>query len=193
MRLFCDSDGFSDAAEEYGSRIREPDSTSNLMFLIRQYMSSKPESRDSSSGIHITGLILQFRMGRITPGRTGYLRRVLIFRLQMDELANLGAKKLNLDKLPPIAQWDLIYQKVRGDHHPEASKIMDIILESGIFKRPEGKYGMPGPGYPKPIMYLAYAILESGYDAEDAKGLIAQIKDLRYLDPEDLDGVGGIE
>lgn len=180
MNLFSNSDEFADATGGYGTTLRGFYSTVNMMFLIRQYSSSKPESSTSGWGIHIKGLILQYKMGKMSPANMASLRRLLIFRLQMNELADLIAKELNLTKLPPISQWDVRHQKLSGGHHPEAEKIMNMICDSGIFNRPRCAYGVPGPGYQKPSMYLAYAMVESKYDLEGAKDLIAGVKDLRY-------------
>ena len=179
MRLFKDSVDYAEVTGGYGTTMRGLNSTTNLMFLISQYISSKPESNESSSGIYVKGLIAQFRLGHITPENSWDLRRLLVSRLQMNELADIFAKKLGLNKLPPIAQWELKHQKLHGGHHPEASKIMKLVIESKIFSRPAGKSGMLGPGYLKPVMYLAYAMLESNKNAEDAKDLIAHIDGLR--------------
>lgn len=130
------------------------------------------------------GKILQFRMGKLTPTNTAKLRRLLIFRLRMNDLADQLVRILNLDKFPPISQWEIAHQKLHGGHLPEAEKIMDVIMESGIFSRPKGRYGMPGPSYQKPFMYLAYAMLEYNISAEVAKDLIDQVKHLRLgVDP----------
>ena len=109
------------------------------------------------------------------------LRRLLIYRLQMNQLADMCARRLRLDKLPPIGQWDLHHHKLVGGHDPMASKIMSVIHDSRIFALPEGKCsGMCGPSYQKPDMYLAYSMMTSGYNVKEAKGLLTQVEDLRW-------------
>lgn len=180
MAMFHNADEFADATGGYGSTMRGLHSSVNMRYLIRQYMLSKPGSDTSSWGIYVKGKILQFHMGKLTPTNTAKLRRLLMFRLQMNDLADQFVRILNIDTFPPISQWEIGHQKLYGDHLPEAEKIMDVIMESGIFSRPKGRYGMPGPSYQKPTMYLAYAMLESNINAEVAKDLIDQVKHLRF-------------
>ncbi|KAK2808266.1 hypothetical protein FQN50_004821 [Emmonsiellopsis sp. PD_5] len=178
MRLFRNPADFADATGGYGTTMRGLDSRLNMWFLIRQYTSSKPGSSSSGWGIYIKNQIFQFKTGSSSKEQTEALRRLLIFRLQMNQVADMLVTKLNINKLPPIREWDLRYQKVSGGHPPLARKFMALIKESGIFR---GDAGMYRPGYQKPVMYLAYSMLESGCrDDEEVAELMDKVKAFRF-------------
>ncbi|KAK2741081.1 hypothetical protein FQN55_008485 [Onygenales sp. PD_40] len=182
MRLFRNPDDFADATGGYGTTMRGLDSRLNMWFLIRQYTSSKPGSSSSSWGIYIKNMIFHFKTGSCSKEQTEALRRLLIFRLQMNQVADMLVTKLNINKLPPIREWDLRYQKVSGGHPPLAVKFMALIKESHIFSPPPGdNAGKFGPGYQKPVMYLAYSMLESGCRGEEEVAeLMDRVKAFRF-------------
>ncbi|KAL8941114.1 MAG: hypothetical protein Q9216_002446 [Gyalolechia sp. 2 TL-2023] len=148
-------------------------------FLARRYMSSFPGDDSQSKNIHLHSMIRQLNSGVLDNDITAIeeLRRQLLYRQWMTQLANQYATALNLNKLPPIERWDgRIPSSQQIENRFEVN--WTIIQEAQIFTRPDTGHGSAGWGhfYSKPMRYLAYSFALSDYETEEVKKLLSIVQ-----------------
>ncbi|KAI4170253.1 MAG: hypothetical protein LQ343_005136 [Gyalolechia ehrenbergii] len=162
---------YSDRTGGYGTTRRGI--RRSTYFLAHRYMSSLPGDNSMAKNIQLHNMIRRFNAGILDNDMTAIeeLRRHLLYRLWMLQRANQYAEALNLNKLPPIEQWD---GRVTDDRQMEKRYDTNwtIIQEANIFTRPDAGTGW-GQFYSKPMRYLAYSFALSGYEGEEVKKLLS--------------------
>ncbi|KAL8723310.1 MAG: hypothetical protein Q9225_000362 [Loekoesia sp. 1 TL-2023] len=163
---------FSDRTGGYGTTRRGIKSSTRI--LAQRYMSSFHGDDSSSNNIHLYNKIRQFFGGFIDHDirEIENLRSQLLYRIWMMQRANHYAQALNLNKLPPMHEWDgrvpdmSLASKYQNDN-------FSVINSARIFRRPDAADGSDwGRFYIIPIHYLAHAFAASGYGPDDVERLL---------------------
>ncbi|KAI4145497.1 MAG: hypothetical protein L6R39_003789 [Caloplaca ligustica] len=168
---------FSDRTGGYGTTRRGLKSSTRMLAV--RYMSSHPGDDNMAKNIHLHKMVRLFLGGAFDRNykEIERLRGQLLYRMWMMEKANEYTRGLNLNKLPPIHEWNgaipdpALAQKFQNEN-------FDVINAAKIFRRPdtaEGEHwGLP---YLKPMHYLAHAFAASGYGPEDVERLLQLVED----------------
>ncbi|KAL8761649.1 MAG: hypothetical protein Q9184_002233 [Pyrenodesmia sp. 2 TL-2023] len=163
---------FNDRTGGYGATQRGLRSSTKTLAL--RYLSSFPGDDSMAKNIRLHNMIRDFFGGMLDDDTDAMqnLRSQLLYRLWMMQKANEYRDGLNLNKLPPVHQWDgRIPDKAYAQKFKEAN--FDVILEAGIFRRPEAADGANwGQAYLKPVHYLAHAFAASGYGPDEVSILL---------------------
>ncbi|KAL8981289.1 MAG: hypothetical protein Q9177_005621 [Variospora cf. flavescens] len=162
----------SDRTAGYGTTQRGIRSSTRM--LAARYMSSFPGDDSQAKNIHLHNKIRDFFAGFLDRNvrEIENLRSQLLYRLWMMAKANEYATGLNLNKLPPIHQWDGTVPNIEFAREVQ-SQNFDVILAAKIFQRPDAADGENwGHVYLRPMQYLAFAFAASEYGPEDVERLL---------------------
>lgn len=163
---------FNDRTGGYGTTGRGIRSSTKMLAL--RYMSSFPGDDSMAKNIRLHKKIGDFFGAMLDHDKSAIenLRSQLLYRLWMMQKANEYRDGLNLNKLPPVDQWDgRIPDEAYAQKFQKAN--FDVILEANIFRYPDYAHGATwGLAYLKPLHYLAHAFAASGYGPDQVRILL---------------------
>ena len=167
---------FPEATAGYGGSRRGLDSKSNLKFLIRAFLNTRPGPEEQDHRLMLRA-IRAFINGRMDSQRQLILRQQIIGRLHLNECANQYAHALELCDMPPIEKWTPDDSVNSGMEQFETFRLWTrLVVDSHLL--PAEK--LPGPYYRKPAQYLAWAMIKAEKNEAELKEALEAIWKMRY-------------
>lgn len=140
---------YPEATAGYGSTRRGLTSKANMRYLISRYMESQKGSEKYQESRMAMNLIRAYASGSLDNEHLIILRKLFIYRISLNKVANQYASALGFYKLPAIKDWnaqDGLHSKFYDTQ--TFNRWVRTILESRIFHTTEHQ---PGPFYRRPV------------------------------------------
>ena len=148
---------------------------SSLEYLAYQYLRSHPGPRNmpANTALHNDLELFVRRPWTYSYEDIERIRSQVLYRTWAMRSANSYRELLNLNKIPPIEEWDPANP---GKDFLQVEDFLAMIRGSGLFQRPDAGHGYWGQRWQKPFYYLAYAFAASGYVRKDMPRLLNTLK-----------------